>query len=225
MDIKKDYHCHILPGLDDGAQTLEDSIYLCETLVRWGFTHANCTPHIAFRYRNTPKSIRHSFEYLQDELKERNIPLSLSYTAEYRFIPETWSEVKEKGWLLPWNDNHILIEFPMKDRQGFKGLDYKKEILWLQSQGYQPVLAHPERYSYMSINELIDIRNMGVEFQCNYGSLCGRYDLKTNRVAHLLIHEEMVSYMGTDLHNQSYIDCIDQLFEKVVPETMNYQLY
>lgn len=100
--MKVDCHCHILPGLDDGAQTLEDSLFLAGKLVEWGYTHAVCTSHSSFLYRNTPSSVKAACELLRAELERCRIPLELAPSMEYRIIPETWPDVKAGNWLLPW---------------------------------------------------------------------------------------------------------------------------
>ncbi|MBR0298907.1 MAG: hypothetical protein IJQ93_01155, partial [Bacteroidales bacterium] len=97
--MKVDCHCHILPGLDDGAQTLEDSVFLAGKLVEWGYQRAVCTAHSSFLYRNTPSSVKAACDLLQAELERRGISLELVPSMEYRFIPETWPDVKAGNWL------------------------------------------------------------------------------------------------------------------------------
>ena len=107
--MKVDCHCHILPGLDDGAQTLEDSVFLAGKLVEWGYQRAICTSHSSFLYRNTPATVTAACDKLRAELANRGIELELVPSMEYRFIPETWPAVRESNWLLPWEGNHILV--------------------------------------------------------------------------------------------------------------------
>ena len=87
---KYDCHCHILPGLDDGAQTMEDSLYLAGRLAAYGFERAVCTSHSSFLFRNTPSTVIPACERLQEELDRAGIPLKLIPSLEYRLIPETW---------------------------------------------------------------------------------------------------------------------------------------
>lgn len=195
----KDYHCHILP-IDDGASSMENGAELAAYLVKRGFSEALCTPHIAFLYRNNPNTIRQAYEELKVLLEVKNIPLSITYSAEYRFIPETWNDVKANNWLLPWEGNHLLIEFPIRDRDGFKGINYDEEIDWLIARDIQPVLAHPERYLYLSLEELAKIKSKGVLFQMNYGSPQGQYGDDIKARAAEIEREFAVEFRGTDLH-------------------------
>ena len=98
--MKVDCHCHILPCLDDGAQSLEESVFLAGKLASWGYERVVCTSHSSFLYRNTPKTVTSACELLRKELLERGISLELVPPMEYRLIPETWVDVRENWWLL-----------------------------------------------------------------------------------------------------------------------------
>ena len=106
-----DCHCHILPGLDDGAQTLEEAVFLAGKLASYGFERAVCTSHSTRLYRNTPSTVIPACERLQEALVQAGIRLELVPSLEYRLLPETWPEIREKGWLLPWEGNHILMRW------------------------------------------------------------------------------------------------------------------
>ena len=104
--MKVDFHSHILPGLDDGARTLDDALMLAGAMRSWGFERVYCTPHINALYRNTPQSIRPAFGELKEALETHGVNLDIRMSAEYRLVPETWPEVLEKDWLMPiylWN--------------------------------------------------------------------------------------------------------------------------
>ena len=111
-DTPFDCHCHILPGLDDGSTSLEESLYLAGRLVAYGFRRAVCTSHSTSKYRNSPETVIPACERLQEALDKEGIPLELVPSLEYRLIPETWPEQRHMG-LLPWEGNHILIELPL----------------------------------------------------------------------------------------------------------------
>ena len=95
--MKLYFHSHILPGLDDGATDLENSVALASAMSSWGFERITCTPHITNKFRNTPATIRPAFEALQEALYVRGIDVELKLSAEYRLVPETWPEVLEKN--------------------------------------------------------------------------------------------------------------------------------
>ena len=208
---KTDYHCHILPGIDDGAKDIEESLFLARKLVSYGFERAVCTAHSAFRYRNTPETVFGAFKVLKEVLQEHSIPLELVPTMEYRIIPETWPDAKYNGWLIPWGGNRILIEFPIKNRKAFGDLVPQREIEWLLHYAYQPVLAHPERYHYLDKGELARLHDLGCEFQMNIGAIYGFYDDKTRKRAEMIGKEGWYSYIGTDLHNKKYADFYDSI--------------
>lgn len=208
--MKVDCHCHILPGLDDGAQTLEDSVFLAGKLVEWGYRRAVCTSHSSYLYRNTPSSVKAACELLQAELNRCGIPLELVPSMEYRFIPETWPYVKAGNWLLPWEGNHILIELPIHDPTKIGNLIPHAEAKWLIGEGFQPVLAHPERYLFLQMDDYKAFKDSGVQFQRNMGTLEGMYGDEVKVRAEALQAEGMYDWLGTDLHKKKYADFFDQ---------------
>ncbi len=208
--MRVDCHCHILPGLDDGAQTLEDSVFLAGKLVEWGYQRAICTSHSSFLYRNTPTTVTAACDKLRAELANRGIELELVPSMEYRFIPETWPAVRESNWLLPWEGNHILVELPIHDSTKIGDIIPLAEMRWLMEQGYQPVLAHPERYLYLQMEEYQAFKAAGVQFQRNLGTLEGMYGEAVCVRAEALDAEGMYEWVGTDLHKKKYADFFDE---------------
>lgn len=205
-----DCHCHILPGLDDGAQTLDDSIYLAEHLASYGFKRIVCTSHSSYVYRNTPDTVIPACEKLQAELNIRGINLKLTPSMEYRLIPETWPDQKRRG-LLPWEGNHILIELPIRQRAQMGDLDMIKEVKWLVGEGYQPVLAHPERYLWAMHDDYDRLHDAGAAFQRNLGSLEGAYGKESAERAEALLRWGYYSFLGTDTHDRRYTDIFDKM--------------
>lgn len=209
--MMSDCHCHILPLLDDGASCLEESIELARKQVSWGFERAVCTSHRAFLYRNTPDTVRKACDSLRAALEEREIPLELVPSMEYRLIPETWPETLEKGWLLPWEGNHILIELPIHDGSKIGDIVPVDEVKRLLDMGYQPVLAHPERYLYLETGEYTVLKEAGCQFQRNVGSLEGFYGEDVRVRAKNLNEHEYYAWVGTDLHNMRYAAFFDRI--------------
>lgn len=210
--MKLDFHSHILPGLDDGARDLDDSLMLASAMKGWGFERVYCTPHINALYRNTPESIRPAFEQLQEALSTHNIDLDIRMSAEYRLVPETWPDVLEKGWLMPIEDKYILMELPISRRSEMKNISPMDEFRKIVSIGLTPILPHPERYGYLSHDELLEFVDIGVKIQCNYGSLAGLYGHDAEEIAGSLVKEGIVSFFGTDMHNAHYVDVMGQWF-------------
>lgn len=158
--------------------------------------------------------IRGTCRKVQVALVAKSIPLTLNPSAEYRLNPKTWPEVKRKRWLLPFDDNHILIELPVSHPEMMGDLSLEEEASWLQSHGYVAVLAHPERYRYLNLGMVRDmVRRGSLLFQCNYGSLVGAYGRDAMAVAKNLAAHGEVSYWGTDMHNARYFETLDRYFE------------
>ena len=167
------------------------------------------------KYPNVPDIITSSCRVLQEELSKREIPLELTPSMEYRLIPETWPETLEKGWLLPWEGNHILIELPIHKASRIGDIVPEDEIKRLLDMGYQPVLAHPERYLYLDMGRYHSLKNAGVLFQRNVGSLEGLYGEAVSIRCEALLSEGMFDIIGTDLHNERYADFFDGFGFKV----------
>ena len=208
--MKTDCHCHILPGLDDGAQTLQDSVFLARKLVEWGYRRAVCTSHSTFKYRNSPATVTAACDRLRRELERKGIELELVPSMEYRLIPETWPVVRQNGWLLPWEGNHILVELPIHDPAKIGYIVPVEEIRRLVDKGYQPVLAHPERYFYLGMEDYQAFKEVGCQLQRNLGSLEGMYGETARHKAEALDNQGMYDWIGTDLHSRMYADFFDR---------------
>ena len=206
--MKIDFHSHILPGLDDGATDLENAVELAAAMKEWGFERITCTPHITNKFRNTPETIRPAFEMLQNALNERGVNVELRMSAEYRLVPETWPEVLEKNWLMPIEERFILMELPIFDPDDIKDIKPIEEFKKVKAMGLTPLLPHPERYFYLSHDELLRYIDAGVMIQSNYGSLAGVYGADVKQRVQSLIDEGLVSILATDMHHMHYINTI-----------------
>lgn len=210
--MKLDFHSHILPGLDDGATDLQNAISLVSAMKDWGFERITCTPHITNKFMNTPDTIRPAFEQLQEALYVNGIDVELRMSAEYRLVPETWPEVLEKNWLMPIEDKFIITELPIFNPEDIKDIKPIEEFKKVVSLGLTPLLPHPERYFYLSKDELMRYIDAGVKIQSNYGSLAGLYGAQAQQNAQALVEEGLVSYYGTDMHNLHYVEVIGNWF-------------
>ena len=209
--MKVDCHCHILPAIDDGAQALEESVALARKQAGWGFDRVVCTSHRTRLYPNTPDRVTAACDFLREELARQNILLELVPSMEYRLIPETWPDVLRNGWLMPWEGNHILVELPISNGAKVGDLVPEEEIRNLVSDGYQPVLAHPERYLYLEMDRYRTLKDAGALFQRNVGSMEGLYGPQVSLRAKLLYDMGMYDLMGTDLHNGRYAAFFDAI--------------
>ena len=207
-----DFHSHILPGLDDGATCIEDSIYLAKSLKDWGFNRVTCTPHITTLHPNTPNQIKHGFELLRQALADTGTNLDIRMSAEYRLVPETWPDVLKNNWLMPIEDRYILMELPISKPEKMGYIKPLEEFRKVISMGLTPVLPHPERYFYLKWKDLMSYVDAGVKIQCNYGSLAGLYGDKVRQRVDHIISEGIVSFFGTDLHNEHYVKVLSEWF-------------
>ena len=210
--MKLDFHSHILPGLDDGATDLANAVEISAAMKSWGFEKVTCTPHINALYRNTPETIRPAFGTLQEALYENGIALKISMSAEYRLVPETWPEVLQKNWIMPIEDKYILTELPISKPTEMGDIKPVEEFKKVRSMGLVPILPHPERYFYLSHDELMRCLDAGAVIQCNYGSLAGLYGLEAQHRAQKLVDEGVVTFYGTDMHNLKYVEIIGKWF-------------
>lgn len=206
--MKIDIHSHILPGIDDGARTLEESVQLVSEMAGWGFERITCTPHITKKFRNTQENIKEKFDMLSNAVSHKGLNIELRMSAEYRLNPETWPEILSQGQLMPIEDQYILMEFPINDPTEMGDLIPMEEFRKVLSLGLTPVLPHPERYFYLDHDDLLRYVDAGVKIQSNYGSLAGVYGSEVRDRTQSLIDEGIVSFLASDMHNMLYIKTI-----------------
>lgn len=198
-------HSHLIPGLDDGAKTVEDSIALIECLQKLGFRKIITTPHIFKEYfSNTPEKIRAGGEALQKAISDRGLNVQLEFAAEY-FLDEYFAELLASDQeLLTFSDKRILIEFSTFS----PAMNVLDLIFQLTSKGYKPVLAHPERYLYYDnqFEQFEKFKEMGCSLQVNLLSLSDYYGKAQRKLAIRLLEADLVEFMGTDLHRISQVE-------------------
>lgn len=205
--VNADIHSHLLPGIDDGSQDMETSLELIRGMKALGFKKLITTPHVMWdMYRNTPDVIFQKLEEVRSKLKEEHIEIELNAAAEY-FIDDHLGEMlQQKQRLLSIGNNLVLVEFSMAS-QSFE----LKEILFeMQMQGYQPVIAHPERYAYLERNKDFydELKDAGCFFQLNILSLSGYYGETVLELARYLAKNQFYDLVGTDLHHFRHLDAL-----------------
>lgn len=207
--IRADMHAHILPGIDDGAKTLDDSIAIIKELQEFGYESLLCTPHVMHDfYNNSTDKITSTLAIVKAELNRLNIEIEINAAAEYYFDEELTKRVREKDILTFGKEHYLLFEFSyFNEHQGvFEG------ITDMIQAGYSPVLAHPERYPY-----LVDqkekynlLRDLGAKFQINLMSLVGHYGESAQHGAEYLIEQNYVDFIGTDIHRIEHLPKIEK---------------
>jgi len=198
-----DLHSHLIPGIDDGSKSMEDSITLIRELWDLGYRKLITTPHImADYYKNTPDIILSGLEDLRAELKKQGIAMEVEAAAEY-MLDDGFMTKLEEGNLLTFGNKFILVELPYVEEPPNLGTIFFE----LQTNGYQVVLAHPERYNYwhQDFSKYQDLFDRNIFLQININSLTGWYSPESKAVVEKLIENGLVSFLGSDLHNQNYL--------------------
>lgn len=192
-----DYHSHLLPGVDDGVQTVEESLKILRLYEQLGIREVWFTPHIMEDIPNTTAGLRSRFEQFQKSYTG-NIRLHLA--AEY-MLDNLFKERLAHRDLLPIGEegDHLLVETsyfnPPMDLYGM--------MEKIKSAGFIPVLAHPERYTYMGEKDYRRLKETGVMFQSNLPSLVGGYGNPVKKKVEELYSKAMINLYGTDTHTLS----------------------
>lgn len=213
-----DIHNHILPGIDDGAKTVEDSLELIKGMGELGITRFIATPHIMHNYYpNTPETIKSSLSTLQDALLENGLTDVVVKAAAEHMIDDNYENLLGEGEIMPLGRDHILVE--MSFLQASINLDSAIDKT-LQS-GYFPVLAHPERYLYYRNKHGIfrSLRKKGVKLQLNLLSLGEYYGAETHKNAHELLEEKLIYFAATDLHHRGHLQELNKV--QITEKTLN----
>jgi tyrosine-protein phosphatase YwqE len=202
-----DMHSHLLPGIDDGSPDVETSLKLIAGLKELGYKKFITTPHILWdMYKNDAVSITSAHAKLQLALLENNDSTSVTPAAEY-FLDDHFDELLETNTpLLTIHDNWVLVEFSFVTTP----LNFREKLFNMQLKGYQPILAHPERYLYFSSDRkwYEELKSAGCYFQLNILSLAGYYGKASLQLAHYLINKEYVNLLGTDCHHERHLNAL-----------------
>lgn len=200
--IGADMHSHLIPNIDDGSKSLEDSIYLIKCLYDLGYRKLVATPHIMSDYfKNTHDIILNGLETLKDAVEKAGIPMVLEAGAEYMYDDGFLKKV-ESGNLITFGENYLLIELSPY----FPPEKFFDTIFELKTSGINPILAHPERYAYWHESPDIyqSLHDREILLQINIPSLSGYYTPQIKKIAEMLIDKDLVDFVGTDLHNENY---------------------
>lgn len=210
-----DIHSHLIPNIDDGSKSLEESIEIIRQASFNGVTDLIVTPHFilgsTYNADNTKKKTL--FEQLKQKVFEENIKVNL-YLGNEVFIEPNMIELLQENQIMTLNNSrYLLFELPINN-------EYKnvKEIVFhLKVNGCEPILAHPERYSFFQKNPnvLFELYEQGVHFQCNTGSFYGVYGKEAKQLFLLLLKHHMIQFLSTDTHHEkdTFYDRIEELKE------------
>ncbi len=208
-----DIHSHLIPGIDDGSKTIEDSVKMISELHQLGYKKIVTTPHIMGDFfKNTPEIILSGLEKVKLSLKEENIPVEISAAAEY-YLDYDFEKKLDEEKLLTFGNNYLLFEVSyMNPPDNMNHIIFKMQTL-----GYKPVLAHPERYNFWhtEFEKYESFVDKGVLLQLNINSLTGYYSIPTKRIAEQMIDKNMISFLGTDCHHIGHVNLMKEVtYEK-----------
>lgn len=196
-----DFHCHILPAMDDGAYRLEDAIAMAKKASVLGFRKLIATPHYEINYYvNTREKILQKVNEFNEILAKAAVNIQVLPGSEImlsRGIPK----LLEQRQLMTIGDQetHLLVELPFGNRPYW----FENVVQSIRALGIIPVLAHPERYEWLKgdAKNYLDLRNLGMEFQCNLGSLAGKYGQEIKKKAEIIKELDIIEYWGSDAHS------------------------
>ena len=206
-----DMHSHLLPGLDDGAEEMEESLNMLRKFVELGYKKAILTPHVmSDAYKNTPEGIREKLELLKTHA--RDIDVRIEAAAEYYVDEMLLSKLESNEEILFFGQHkYVLIETSYINESSY----FAHVCFELQSKGYRPVLAHPERYIYLynDFGKYEELCDRGLLLQLNISSLIGYYSPMSKKIAEKLIDNKMVHMVGTDCHSMKQVAVLEKAMQ------------
>lgn len=210
--LKTDIHSHLLPGLDDGVKTVEESIQVIKKLRSLGYEKIITSPHYrSDLFPNTREGILEKYELMKRVVKEEGIEVQLETAAEY-FIDDHFEKLmKQPDQLLTFGDGYILIEASFINEPA----QLKEVIFHLNAQGLKPILVHPERYQFFALEKekLIQVDRMNILWQVNLMSITGYYGRPVQKMAEWMIQNKMVHFLGSDCHNMKHTEELETLHQ------------
>ena len=212
-DTFVDIHSHLLPGIDDGAKNIEDSISLISKMYSYGIKNFITTPHVlGDLYPNSTQVILEKLDEVKKALSDKGYAdITINAAAEY-MMDEQFVARLEKDDILTLKDNMILVEMSY-----FNAPINLYEILFeIQLKGYKPVLAHPERYNFYhnDFQSYYKLKKAGCLFQLNLLSLTEQYGTSVKKTAERLIKENLYDFVGTDTHHKNHLRLLEKIGTK-----------
>jgi len=205
-----DVHSHLVPGIDDGVQTVDEALTLLAQFQAMGYRHIITTPHImGDYYRNTPETVLGGLQQVKQALNENSqLSITISAAAEYYLDEYLLELVTGKAELLLFGQKYLLFETGFLNQPALM----HEFVFNVQSRGIKPVLAHPERYIWLQDfpEKIEELHNRGVLFQINLTSLTGYYSKTAKKLAEKLLEGNYVSFAGSDCHNNKHMGVLQE---------------
>lgn len=202
-DFNTDMHSHLIPGIDDGSPDMETTILLIKEFQKMGYTKIITSPHVMVDYyKNTPEIILGGLEKVREELKKQEIEIEIDAVAEYNLDDGLEKLIEEKK-ILTFGDHYVLFELPFMQEP----VNFQEVVFKFQTNGYKPILAHPERYGFWqgSMEKYEEIKAKGVLLQLNLLSLTGHYSPEVKKIAERMVDAGLIDLVGTDCHRIEHL--------------------
>ncbi len=209
--LETDIHSHLIPGIDDGSQSLEESLEILNMMSKIGYKKVITTPHImADAYRNSTQSILDGLELLKEAVSYEKIDIDIEVAAEY-YLDELFIDRLDKNDILTIGDGYLLFETSYIS----KPINFEEIIFDMIIKGYKPILAHPERYRYISNPKEIygRMKELNIFFQIDINSLGGYYGRQAQEQAILLSKWGMIDFLGSDIHHKKQVLYLKNVFK------------
>ncbi len=192
-----DIHSHVIPFVDDGSKSMETSLEMLKTVQAQGVTTLFCTPH--FRYgvfESNKEKVLEKFNLLKEEAKKEDISVNLLLGQEISYKKDIVKEIKN-GFYYTLNDSkYVLIEFPFD-----KKVDIPEVVYNLVRAGYEPIVAHFERYFYSNIDIAYELRALGGHIQVTANEICGDGYFAFRKLTAELMKNDLVDFVAGDYHS------------------------
>lgn len=204
--LRTDMHSHLIPGIDDGARTIEESVWLLDELKALGFSKLITTPHVyADLYPNTTQVIQNGLVALLP-----HSPVTIEAAAEY-FVDEHLMKLIRNEDVLCLKDRLFLMEYSFYS----KPFNAEEVVFEALTRGYTPIVAHAERYLFLQrqVQKVAEWREMGCLIQLNLTSLAGYYGPEIKRFALELLKQKTIDFLGTDLHHEKHLMSLKKLLK------------
>jgi tyrosine-protein phosphatase YwqE len=207
--LRIDVHSHLLPRLDDGVQSYEESLDIILHFQALGYSKLITTPHVmSDSYKNTPERILSRLAKLRLYLQNKEIDMEIDAAAEYYLDENVYRLVETDQKMLTFGKKFLLFETNFLNEP----FNMKEFIFLATTKGYKPGLAHPERYLYLqnNIDKAQDLLDRGVLFQINISSITGFYSKIVQTTAQKLIDRGWVHLLGSDCHHLQHARLVEE---------------
>jgi protein-tyrosine phosphatase len=204
-----DIHTHILPSVDDGSTSLANSLEMLREEVNQGVSRVVLTPHYRASFNKTPEELKDAFYKFKEEVEKANIGVDLYLGQEIHYNSDTKRLHKEKSLLTIGSTAFALVEFDFVHR-----CEIAEAVHELKCEGLRPIVAHPERYDYLTLDDVYEIKTVGGFMQINADSIVGPNKKHYKKIIKNMYKEGFVDFVASDIHF-GRLNCMREAYKYV----------